>query len=148
MSGGKFEYRGLWRKARHLVFGLLLFIYPFLKIREGIDLTDTGYSLGNYRFFGEMDGVWMLLTFLSNVTGHLFTRLPLGDTMLGVKFYATLLVSVTGLLGYRFFRTKMPSWLAFAGEIAAISFCWCPVVILYNYLSYLLFLLEIGRAHV
>ena len=55
MSGGKFEYRGLWRKARHLVFGLLLFIYPFLKIREGIDLTDTGYSLGNYRFFGEMD---------------------------------------------------------------------------------------------
>ena len=60
---------------------------------------------------------------------------------LGVKFYATLLVSVTGLLGYRFFRTKMPSWLAFAGEIAAISFCWCPVVILYNYLSYLLFLL-------
>ena len=141
MSGGKFEYRGLWRKARHLVFGLLLFLYPFLKIREGIDLTDTGYSLGNYRFFGEMDGVWMLLTFLSNVTGHLFTRLPLGDTMLGVKFYATLLVSVTGLLGYRFFRTKMPSWLAFAGEIAAISFCWCPVVILYNYLSYLLFLL-------
>ena len=141
MSGGKFKYRKLWPRAGHLVFGLLLFLYPFLKIREGIDLTDTGYSLGNYRFFGEVDGVWMLLTFLSNVTGHLFTRLPMGDTMLGVKFYATLVVSVTGLLGYRFFRTKMPPWLAFAGEIAAISFCWCPVVILYNYLSYLLFLL-------
>ena len=85
----------------------------------------------------------MLLTFLSNVTGRLFTYLPLGDTMLGMKLYTTLLVSAMGLLGYRFFRTKMPAWLAFAGEAAAISFCWCPTVILYNYLSYLLFVLGV-----
>ena len=88
MSGGKFEYRGLWRKARHLVFGLLLFIYPFLKIREGIDLTDTGYSLGNYRFFGEMDGVWMLLTFLSNAWGEVLCN-PSGerDRAFGVSIF-------------------------------------------------------------
>lgn len=140
-SDSGYQFQGLWQKAQRLVFPLVLFLYPFLKVREGIDLTDTGYSLGNYRFFGEVDGIWMLLTFLSNVTGRLFTYLPLGDTMLGMKLYTTLFVSVMGLLGYRFFRTKMPAWLAFAGEVAAISFCWCPTVILYNYLSYLLFLL-------
>lgn len=139
--GSKYNCQGLWQSVQRLLFPLLLFLYPFLKVREGIDLTDTGYSLGNYRFFGEVDGIWMLLTFLSNVTGRLFTYLPMGDTMLGMKLYTTLLVSAMGLLGYRFFRTKMPAWLAFAGEMAAISFCWCPTVILYNYLSYLLFLL-------
>jgi len=141
-SGSRYKYGELWQNVRRLLFPLLLFLYPFLKVREGIDLTDTGYSLGNYRFFGEVGGIWTLLTFLSNVTGYLLTRLPLGDTMLGMKLYTTLLVSAMGLLGYRFFRTKMPPWLAFAGEIAAISFCWCPTVILYNYLSYLLFFLS------
>lgn len=34
----------------------------------------------------------------------------------------------------------MPAWMAFAGEIIAISFCWCPSTILYNYLTYFLFL--------
>ncbi len=140
-SGGRYRYQELGQKALRLLFPLLLFLYPFLKIREGIDLTDTGYSLGNYRFFGEVGGIWTLLTFFSNITGYLFTLLPMGDTMLGMKLYSTLLVSAMGLLGYRFFRTKMPPWLAFAGELAAISFCWCPVVILYNYLSYLLFFL-------
>lgn len=135
------DWEKRWQRAQSVLFPLLLFLYPFLKVREGIDLTDTGYSLGNYRFFGETGGIWTLLTFLSNVTGYLLTRLPMGNTMLGMKMYTALVVSAMGLLGYRFFRTKMPPWLAFAGEAAAISFCWCPTVILYNYLTYLLFLL-------
>lgn len=125
---------------QRFLFPLILFLFPLIKLNQGIDLTDTGYSLGNYRFFGQIEGVWTLLTFLSNVVGSLFTKLPMGDTMLGVKLYASLVVSVLALLGYRFFRTKMPCWLAFAGELAAIGFCWCPTVILYNYLTYLLLL--------
>ena len=39
------------------------------------------------------------------------------------------------------FRYKMPAALAFAGEVAAIGLCWCPSVILYNYVTYFLFLL-------
>ena len=38
MSGGKFEYRGLWRKARHLVFGLLLFIYRSCAFHNGFQV--------------------------------------------------------------------------------------------------------------
>lgn len=128
------------RLAADVLFPLILLLFPLLKAGQGIELTDTGYSLGNYRFFGETGGVWTFLTFLSNVTGFLLTRLPMGHTMLGMKIYTSLTVSLLGLLGYRFFKTKMPAWLAFLGEIAAIGFCWCPTVILYNYLTYLLLL--------
>ncbi len=125
----------------NIVFPLILLLFPLLKANQGIDLTDTGYSLGNYRFFGPDGGVWVLLTFLANVTGSLLSKLPFGGTMLGMKIYTGLLVSVIALIGYRFFKTKMPAWIAFTGEMAAIGFCWCPTVILYNYLTYFLFLL-------
>ena len=137
-----FENKVLGNKVlQNIVFPLVLLLFPLIKANRGIDLTDTGYSLGNYRFFGADGGIWTLLTFLSNTTGALLSRLPLGSTMLGMKVYTGLLVSITALLGYRFFKTKMPAWLAFAGELAAIGFCWCPTVILYNYLTYFLFLL-------
>lgn len=137
-----FENKILGNKVlQNIVFPLVLLLFPLIKANQGIDLTDTGYSLGNYRFFGADGGIWTLLTFLSNTTGALLSRLPLGSTMLGMKVYTGLLVSITALLGYRFFKTKMPAWLAFAGELAAIGFCWCPTVILYNYLTYFLFLL-------
>lgn len=135
------EFQRIWKPVENILFPLVLVLFPLLKVREGIDLTDTGYSLGNYRFFGETGGIWVVLTFLSNVTGYLFTRLPMGGTMLGMKIYSSLIISVTGLLGYRFFKTKMPAALAFLGEIAAIGLCWCPPVILYNYVTYFLFLL-------
>ena len=40
------------RLAADLLFPLILLIFPLLKADQGIDLTDTGYSLVNYRFFG------------------------------------------------------------------------------------------------
>ena len=132
-------------KAKKLLenvfFPLVLLLFPLIKAGQGIDLTDAGYSLGNYRFFGVEGGVWTLLTFLSNVTGACLSKLPFGDTMLGMKIYTGLIVSAMALFGYRFFKTKMPAWLAFVGEIGAIGLCWCPTVILYNYLSYFFFLL-------
>lgn len=129
------------QKKAEMLFVLLLFLLPLLKANQGIDLTDTPYSLGNYRFFAEADGVWVKATFLSNVTGFLLTKLPLGDTMLFMKLYTSLFISAMALFGYRFFKTKMPAWLAFLGEVAAIGFCWCPTAILYNYMTYFFFLL-------
>lgn len=124
-----------------IVFPVILLLLPLLKINQGVDLTDTPYSLGNYRFFTQSEGVWVLSTFLSNVTGFLLTKLPMGGTMLGMKLYTSLFISAMALLGYRFFKTKMPTWMAFLGEVAAIGFCWCPTGILYNYMTYFFFLL-------
>ncbi len=134
----KVEYLQL---AGEILFPLILLLFPLLKINQGVDLTDTPYSLGNYRFFTQSEGVWVLSTFLSNVAGYILTKLPMGATMLGMKFYTSLIVSAMALLGYRFFKTKMPSYIAFAAEMAAIGFCWCPTGILYNYMTYFFFLL-------
>lgn len=127
--------------AAEILFPLVLLLFPLLKINQGVDLTDTPYSLGNYRFFAGARGVWVMATFLSNVAGFLLTKLPLGGTMLGMKLYTALFISFMALFSYRFFKTKMPSWLAFAGEMAAVGFCWCPTGILYNYMTYLFFLI-------
>ncbi len=129
------------QRVGEILFPIILLLLPLLKINQGVDLTDTPYSLGNYRFFTGSEGVWVLSTFLSNVAGYLLTKLPMGGTMLGMKLYTSLFVSAMALLGYRFFKTKMPSWMAFLGEAAAIGFCWCPTGILYNYMTYFFFLL-------
>ncbi|MGN0388684.1 MAG: hypothetical protein ACI4ER_07685 [Suilimivivens sp.] len=129
------------QKVTEIVFPLVLLLFPLLKIGQGVDLTDTPYSLGNYRFFAGTEGVWVMATFLSNVAGFLLTKLPFGTTMIGMKCYTSLLVSIMALFGYRFFKTKMPAWVAFLGEMAAIGFCWCPTAILYNYMTYFFFLL-------
>jgi len=112
-----------------------------VNINIGIDLTDTGYSLANYVFFPSAESNFILNTYLSNVVGYFLTKLPFGGVMLGMKFYTALLVSALALLGYRFFITKMPAWLAFISQMAAIGLCWCPTVIIYNYLTYLFFLI-------
>ena len=130
----------LYHFAEKILFPVILILYPLLKVNQGIDLTDTAYSLGNYAFFGENTVLWTLLTFLSNVLGFFFTKLPFGGTMLGMKAYSSLLISAMALLGYRFFRTKMPAVIAFLAELSAIGMCWCPSVILYNYMTYALLL--------
>lgn len=129
--------------VKYGVFPLVLVLFPLIKVSKGIDLTDTAYSLGNYKFFGDSKVLWTYLTYLANVVGKFLTLLPTGNTMLGMKVYCSLIVSVLALLGYRFYLTKMPCWIAFVGEMAAIGLCWCPTVILYNYLTYLLFLLGV-----
>ena len=126
--------------AEKILFPVILILFPLLKVNQGIDLTDTAYSLGNYAFFGQNTVLWTLLTFLSNVLGFFFTKLPFGGTMLGMKVYSSLLISAMALLGYRFFRTKMPAVIVFLAELSAIGMCWCPSVILYNYMTYALLL--------
>jgi hypothetical protein len=61
--------------------------------------------------------------------------------MLGMNFYAAVFVSALALLGYRFCITKMPAPIAFISQMVAIGLCWCPPVIIYNYLTYFFFLL-------
>lgn len=134
------QLKPFYHFAEKILFPVILILFPLLKVNQGIDLTDTAYSLGNYAFFGENTVLWTLLTFLSNVLGFFFTKLPFGGTMLGMKVYSSLLISAMALLGYRFFRTKMPAVIAFLAELSAIGMCWCPSVILYNYMTYALLL--------
>ena len=129
-----------YKLSKYVFFPLILLLFPLVKVTRGVDLTDTAYSLGNYVFFDGTKDVWFLLTYISNAVGHLFTKLPFGDTMVGMKVYGGLVVSVMAIFGYRFFMTKMPAWLAFLAEVLAIGMCWAPNCILYNYLTYMFLL--------
>ena len=84
------EYAGKWLPV------LILLLYPLRKVNTGIDLMDAGYALGNYRFFETMNQVWKLATYLANITGVILSKLPYGDTWLGMNVYTALLVGASG----------------------------------------------------
>lgn len=127
-------------RAQRFLFPCILFIYPLLAANQGIDISDPMYSLTNFRFFPELEGTWALATYLANAVGFLLMKLPFGGTLLGINIYTRLLISAMALLAYFFLKGKMPAWIVFVGEMIAISYCWCPTTILYNYLTYFFFL--------
>ncbi len=137
---GNHRYGKWMRFAERVLFPLLLLLYPLLWADQGIDVSDPLYSLTNFRFFPELSGTWAIATYLANVAGFLLMKLPFGDTLLGISLYTRLIISAMALLSYFFLKGKMPAWAAFLGELLAVSFCWCPSTILYNYLTYALFL--------
>lgn len=134
--------RKFYREIRILekaIFPAILLIYPLLLIHQGIDVSDTTYSLGYYRFMEEMDITWVLATYLANVAGAFLMKLPMGNTLLGMNFYTGLLAAAIALICYYALSKRMPSWIVFLGELIALSLCWCPTTILYNYLTYFFF---------
>ena len=125
------------------LFPLIIFFYPFIGVAQGVDVTDTTYSLGNYVYSGTIDPMWFLATFIPNLIGKFFTILPGGDGMLGMNIYCTFFICITALTAYYMLQRWIPGWMTFLGEMIAISLCWCPRVILYNYMTYMFFTLGI-----
>ncbi len=143
-SGNQKEGNLKWMNLLENLFVVILVFYPLRHIGYGIDFRDTGYNYANFQYMGteHMDPMWLFSTYLANVTGNLLMKLPKADTMIGMNLYTGLFVSVLALAGYFFCtrKIKMPKVLVFLGEMMAISLCWCPTAVLYNYLTYLLFL--------
>ncbi|MDE5596867.1 MAG: hypothetical protein K2J04_03450, partial [Lachnospiraceae bacterium] len=130
----------LYRKYRNYIedglFIIVLVFYPLLKINQGLDVSDTSYSLANFQYFPSAKGTWMVATYLANVVGWSLMQLPKGNTLTGMYFYTGLIVSFTALLFYFALRKRMPAWIVFAGEMLALSLCWSPTTALYHYLTY------------
>lgn len=135
---------GAMKNMAENFFIVILAFYPLRHVRWGLDLADTGYNYANYAYMGteHMDPMWLFSTWLSNAVGHLFTTMPGGDCFVGMNIYTGLFVSLLALAGYLFCTKKLEirPWVAFLGEMAAISLCWCPTALLYNYMTYVLFL--------
>ena len=118
----------------------ILFVYPLRHIFHGVDLWDTGYNYANFTYIENMDSMWYFSTYFASLLGNLFTKLPLGDTYLGLNLYTGLTLSVLAVLGFWFCVeiVKLPKWIVFAGEFLAVCLSWCPTALLYNYLTYIL----------
>jgi len=89
-----------------------------------------------------MDPMWLFSTYLANVVGHFITKLPFATTLIGMNVYTGLFVSLLAMMGYLFCTRKLhiSAGITFLGELVAVSLCWCPTALLYNYLTYVLFL--------
>ncbi|MCQ2550318.1 MAG: hypothetical protein MJ134_09815 [Lachnospiraceae bacterium] len=129
------------KQLENILFPVILLLYPLMKVNQGLDVSDSTYSLANYLYFDRMEGVWAISTFLSNLIGSMFVRMPGGMTLLGMNLYTGLLVSAIALLTYFIIKEKLNPVLAFFGELIAIGFLWIPTGILYNYLTYFFFTL-------
>lgn len=114
---------------------------PLINFNQGVDYIDSMYSPGNFAFFKQMEGTWVVATFLSNAIGYLLNLLPFGGTYLGIRIYTSLVVSAIAITSYIFFEKRIEWYVAFVGEVLAICLCWCPTTILYNYLTYFFMML-------
>lgn len=118
------------------VFPVLVFLWPLWGTWQGVDVSDAGYSLANYEWLSE--GMWYYATFLANKLGALLMLLPGGSGLFAMNVKCSLLISLAALAAYYNLQRLMPGWMVFLGEILAISVFWCPSVVLYNTLSYVL----------
>ena len=69
-------YRRYYKMITKYIFPMILFLYPFMTVNQGVDVSDSTYSFSNFLFFENMEGMWAVSTFVSNVTGWLLTKLP------------------------------------------------------------------------
>ncbi|WP_026526765.1 hypothetical protein [Butyrivibrio sp. VCD2006] len=134
-----FRFKKYQKPLEKWIFPVILFLYPLIGVAQGVDITDTTYSLGNYQFADALDPMWMIATYIPNLIGRFFMVLPGGSTMLGMNIYCSFVISATALAGYYMLQRWMPGWMTFIGELIAINLCWCPRAILYNYLTYFCF---------
>lgn len=122
---------------------VIIALLAFNGAGRGLDATDSTYSLSNFKYIHNIDGMWFYSTFYANLLGRLFMFLPFGSTLLGMKFYSALVKCALALSAYFFFTksVKLMQVTTLAGVVGALGLCWCPDTILYNYLSYFLFFL-------
>lgn len=124
-------------KKLDIILPVCLFLFALIGCDQGADLTDTTYSLGNYLYFRELGGEWIYATFLANMLGYLLMLLT-GHRMLWMNVAGSVMIAVTAAAVYYGLRNYIPRVILFLGELMAVGLCWCPRVIFYNYLTYLL----------
>jgi len=116
---------------------VLLMIFVMTGIFSGADLSDTTYSLANYKYFNSLEGSWKYATFLANLTGFLLMKV-FGGNMIMMNVATSMFILITSGIVLFALRKVIPVPILIAGELIAVGLCWCPSVILYNYISYLL----------
>lgn len=142
----KTEKKNRWYET--VIYIALLAVFSLWGYSRGADLSDTTYSLANYRFMDELTGSWKFATFLSNLTGVVLLKLSshagaflfkTGGSLLFMNIFTAVLLLAVVLVIFFSMRKFIPSPVLFLGLVTAIGLCLIPKVILYQYLSFYLF---------
>ncbi len=140
------------RKARpvkkHILFTELLFpvmivLLPLIGVWRGVGLADTTVSMLGYLHPEKLSPFWDYGYFYSNLLGHLFSKLPSGNMLVVMNFLCATIPAFSGLIAYFFARKYMEDFVAFLGVWGAMCLGLCPVIILYNYLTYFFMLIAV-----
>lgn len=128
------------RIVAKIIIPVLLTAFGMIKVNKGIDLSDTTYNYGNFRFVSVLDDMWFFSTYLANIFGRMFYLLPFGKYMLGMNIYTSLFKIATSHLAYGFSVRKLRMNCILAGilQLTALGLCWCPTSLIYDYCTYLL----------
>jgi membrane protein len=126
-------------KWEQYILPIILVVLCFLDFNRGIDMSDTGYSATNFLFFHDLLGQRVFSTFISLLVGHGMVLLPYGDTLAGLSFYCTFILVALAWLGYFWMKERVDYRVVFISEVMALFLCWTPRVVLYDYLTFLLF---------
>lgn len=137
MRGFHSFYSRYKRIIENAIYPLALIILPLMNYNQGVDISDSTYSLGNYMFADRLNGMWVISTFLSNKIGALILKFPGADTLRMANLYTGMVLALIALVVYMGLKNDLGGPAAFLGEFVAVCFCWIPTGILYNYLSYL-----------
>ena len=119
------------------ILPIVLFALPLVTVNQGVDVSDSTYSLGNYLFADRLEGMWVISTYLSNLFGSFIVRLPGGSALLWANIYTGIILAITVIGAFYSLKKDIGTPAAFFGGVVAIEMCWIPTGILYNYLSYL-----------
>ena len=131
------------RAGIRLILGIVLFLYAAYFNGRGIDSSDTTYALGNYQHMDELDPMWIIATYMSNIIGRLLLSLPGTGTLYGVTIYANCIFALFVEAVYIVLSRLIKPGLVFAAELIAVGVYWCPKVIFYNSITYYLMTLAI-----
>ena len=142
----KEKVESLWKnkKIENMLMPIVLLLVLFGNVNRGLDIYDAGYSMSYFLHFEHYSGNVMISTFLSSAVGHFFANLPGGATWLGLTAYCTLIIAGMVLVAYFLFKPLLGWKITAVLEVVALCFCWAPNTILYNYLSFFLFISAIA----
>lgn len=130
------------QKKIKIVYIVLIFLYPLIHCWWGLDLTDSGYNIVNFMQFPKIGSFYVLSSWLSNACGCLFMILPGGGSLLGLKIYCSLIVSIVATASYVYLSRFISCHIVFIGILMTLFMGWCPYLSIYHYLAYLL--LDLG----
>ena len=83
-----------------VIYPIILLILPLINYDQGVDISDSTYSLGNYMFADRLEGMWVISTFLSNKIGSLILKLPGAYQLRFANIYTGLVLSAIVLIVY------------------------------------------------
>ena len=138
------KHRSLWT----FLILLIISLWPLVWANRGIDLTDTGFYLANYKYAFENDELNSLLFVFTNWVGGLFFTFFSSGQMLLLKITCVLTYAAINFLIYFLLRKYFPLWLIlFALACATIYPFHFIYVAGYNTWPYLIYSIAILLLH-